>query len=518
MKKLSMILTVLVIFGSSAIGHTSDECVVFEGTFEMSTRRPVAQFEYFQALDGEAILKVFDESKGHHDRKVKNATISINGKKVIGYRDFYKKKFFRFWNFRKKKFFRCSYVKQQDDYIEKTVELTKGQNSLEVMLKGMRGGKIKVVIVGQKFLASDDDGDEIVMSFDTPCTGGNTALCNDNCPNDFNPDQADSDGDGIGDVCDDTDEYPYLVIGEPIRVGNGPWGGIAVSPDSEFVYVTNFSDDTVSVIRTSDNMVYDTIDVGDGPTGVAMTPDGAFLYVSDYNSSTVSVIDTSNNSVIGLPISVGKNPFGISVTPDGKHVYVCNYGNGSSTVSVIDTSDNSVVDPPITVGSRPYGVSITPDGAYAYVSNRYSSTVSVIQTSDNSVIQTIFVGGAPSGITVMPDGAFVYVNHYGSTTVSVIRTSDNSVLDPPITVMNGADGISVTPNGAYVYVNHNSVGTISVIRTSDNTVIDTDPNTVEIDPIQVGNQPYGGGMAVSPNGKFLYVGDYSDGTVSVIGY
>ena len=46
----------------------------------MSTRRPVAQFEYFQALDGEAILKVFDESKGHHDRKVKNATISINGR------------------------------------------------------------------------------------------------------------------------------------------------------------------------------------------------------------------------------------------------------------------------------------------------------------------------------------------------------------------------------------------------------------------------------------------------------
>ena len=70
MKKLSMILTFLVIFGSSAIGHTSDECVVFEGTFEMSTRRPVAQFEYFQALDGEAILKVFDESKGHHAKKI----------------------------------------------------------------------------------------------------------------------------------------------------------------------------------------------------------------------------------------------------------------------------------------------------------------------------------------------------------------------------------------------------------------------------------------------------------------
>ena len=66
MKKLSMILTVLVIFGSSAIGHTSDECVVFEGIFEKSTRRPVAHFEYFQALDGEAIVKVYNEPGGHH--------------------------------------------------------------------------------------------------------------------------------------------------------------------------------------------------------------------------------------------------------------------------------------------------------------------------------------------------------------------------------------------------------------------------------------------------------------------
>jgi hypothetical protein len=32
------------------------------------------------------------------------------------------------------------------------------------------------------------------------CEPGN---CLDNCPNDFNPDQADSDGDGIGDACDD---------------------------------------------------------------------------------------------------------------------------------------------------------------------------------------------------------------------------------------------------------------------------------------------------------------------------
>jgi len=96
MKKLSMILTVLVIFGTSAIGHTSDEYVVFEDIFEMSTRRPVAQFKYFQALDGEATVKVYNEAGGHHAKKISSATISINGKKVIRSRDFYKKKSFHY--------------------------------------------------------------------------------------------------------------------------------------------------------------------------------------------------------------------------------------------------------------------------------------------------------------------------------------------------------------------------------------------------------------------------------------
>jgi YVTN family beta-propeller protein len=505
MKKLSMILTVLIIFGTSAIGHTSDECVVFEGIFEKSTRRPVAQFKYFQALDGEATVKVYNEAGGRHAKKVKSATVSINGKKVIAHRDFYKKKFFHFWNFKKKKSFRCSYVKQPDDYIEKTVELTKGQNSLEVMLNSRRGGKIKVVIVGQKFLASDDDGDEIVMSYETPCTGGSTALCNDNCPNDFNPDQADSDGDGIGDVCDDADGYPYLVTAT-IDVGDGPWGGIAVSPDDEFVYVTNFYGNSLSVIKTADSSVIDIPDVP-GPAGVSLTPDGKYAYVCNHiNPGTVSVIDTSDNTVSDT-ITVGSKPYGISVTPGGEFVYVSNYGNGwsASTVSVIDTSNHTVIDT-ITVGAGPKGVSVTSDGAYVYVSNSGSSNVSVIDTSDNTVIQSIFVGGLPSGVSVTPDGAFAYVTINGSSSVSVIKTSDNTVITIP--VGNGPDGVSVTPNGAYAYVNNTVSGTVSVIQTSDHTVIDE---------IKVGNEPYGA-IAVSPDGKFVYVGNYTDGTVSVIGF
>ncbi len=59
-----------------------------------------------------------------------------------------------------------------------------------------------------------DDGDDSGIVGDAPCTGGETADCDDNCVDIPNADQADFDGDEIGDVCDpdaDGDGIDYCV-------------------------------------------------------------------------------------------------------------------------------------------------------------------------------------------------------------------------------------------------------------------------------------------------------------------
>jgi Zn-dependent metalloprotease len=59
-----------------------------------------------------------------------------------------------------------------------------------------------------------DDGDSSSAAGDTPCTGGNTVNCDDNCRKVANRDQLDLDGDGIGGACEREDG---LVFGNEVN-------------------------------------------------------------------------------------------------------------------------------------------------------------------------------------------------------------------------------------------------------------------------------------------------------------
>ena len=275
----------------------------------------------------------------------------------------------------------------------------------------------------------------------------------------------------------------------------------AVQPASaQDAYITNSSDNTVSVIATASNTVAATIPVGSFPTGVAVSPDGSTVYVANAADNTVSVIATASNTVTAT-IPVGSFPFGVAVTPDGSAVYVTNLED--NTVSVIATASKTVTAT-IPVGSGPRGVAVTPDGSTVYVTDYGGNTVSVIATASNTVTSTITVGNSPQGVAVTPDGSTVYVTNTGGNTVSVIATASNTVTST-ITVGNSPQGVAVTPDGSTVYVANQSDFTVSAIATASNAVTATIP---------VGSVPTG--LAVTPDGSAVYVANQGDNTVSVI--
>jgi YVTN family beta-propeller protein len=278
---------------------------------------------------------------------------------------------------------------------------------------------------------------------------------------------------------------------EPFRV--------ALSPDNKKAYVANSNGTTLSIIDTKSNTVTGTIGGFDGPSGIAITPNGAFAYVNNYggpdgvgsgNGTTVSVVDLKANDIIDT-ITVGQAPAALAMSPDGKFVYVINYvdGNpGTGTMSILSTKNNMVIGT-ISGFSGPFGIAITPNGKYAYVTNFGSNnfapigtTVSIVNLFDRKIVTSVDTSGIqPSGIAITPDGRFAYVTNYntlyaganfsnltaGQGTVNIIDTKTKKIIPPTIAVGQSPNAIAISPNGKFAYVTDFTSNTVDVIRLKD---------------------------------------------------
>jgi YVTN family beta-propeller protein len=292
-------------------------------------------------------------------------------------------------------------------------------------------------------------------------------------------------------------------------------------------YVTNFSGGTVSVIDTGDNMVVDTVSVGQTPGGVAVAPDGKHVYVLNTCIftciSSVSVIETANETdkvvatILLDPALAGRfggNPssFTIAVTPDGKQVFattgVCNQSIGCLTPGgtnqyvlwVMDTATNTIVADQLSPGTGvANGIAFSPDGKHAYVAASCNGEcptfpfVFVFDTGNIAAAPTSISIPTPNagsfGIAITPDGKRAYV---ASNLLYVIDTTTNMLVT---SIPNIFGEIAVAPDGKHVYAGS------SVIDTTKNTVVATFPVV-------------GSAIAVTPDGKYVYL--TGSNSVSVI--
>jgi len=173
------------------------------------------------------------------------------------------------------------------------------------------------------------------------------------------------------------------------NTGSNPHGG-ALSYDGATAYVTNYGENTVSVIKNLDNSdpahngpyeLLPRIQVGTSPMNITIDPTGTKAYVTNFNSHNVSVIDLTNNSVI-TTINVGVNPYGIVV--NGDKVYVANYGSNNITVINVDPAsggfDRAVAN--INTGTQNRDIGITPDGGLLVVTGNNGLTlIKIMQTA-----------------------------------------------------------------------------------------------------------------------------------------
>ena len=201
---------------------------------------------------------------------------------------------------------------------------------------------------------------------------------------------------------------------------------MAVNDFLNKAYVTNYNDDTVSVINLDTNIVTGTVSVGNGPWEITADIVNSKVYVVNYLAGTVSIIDSTNDTVVAT-LSVGLGPLVAEINTTTQRLYVSN--SLSDTISVFNMSSN----PPNLVstivlsgGSVPHGLAINRALNQMYVNCKGNSTLLQYTLSNNSAINSLLIGQAEE---IFHDNGYIYVPEVYSNRMTIIYAGNSYMTD-----------------------------------------------------------------------------------------
>jgi YVTN family beta-propeller protein len=342
---------------------------------------------------------------------------------------------------------------------------------------------------------------------------------------------------------------------------------LKLSPDGLRLYVVCEDSDLLLAVDTHAEQVTGRVKVGHKPKGIALSPNGKTLYVSNEWENTISEID-AHSFETRRTLQAGWGPVGITTDRTGEVLYVANtLGND---VSLFDLSTGKEIKR-LATSTFPEYVALSRDGSQVYISNLLArpgpsdrppaSEVTVIDTHRESVAERILVPGVIQlrHVAEVPAKAGSYLlvpfmrpknlnplvqieqGWYLTHGMAMIRPSSSRaglvaksrvgevLLDDIDYYYADGFGAACTPDGKHTLVTAAGANVVSVI---DNAKLNQlqrrmPPDKPEaladrldsarqfvVRRIPTGREPTG--IAVAPDGRFAYIANRLDDTVSVV--
>ena len=306
---------------------------------------------------------------------------------------------------------------------------------------------------------------------------------------------------------------PRIVANLPLKNSvTGPPVNVAISPDQSVALVA----DSLQMVQDNgawkpqpDNKVYvidlkasppkqaGTLELGKQPSGLAFNKAGNLALVTNRADGTLSVLSVSGSDVkvvdtvtIGTPAD---QLSAVAITPDGKRALVTKFAAHKVALLDIDGQKVTYTKYDMNTGLWPYNVKITSDGKLGLAGNNGGAgssdgqidTVAVIDLDAKPrprVIDQVVVGDGPEGLAVSPVGgwaASVILNGsnagkdvqfpHGRSYVSLLKIEGKKVRRvSTVGVGNLAEGVAFSPDGKYLYVGNYMDRDMTILELSGN--------------------------------------------------
>ncbi len=293
----------------------------------------------------------------------------------------------------------------------------------------------------------------------------------------------------------------------------GPPVNLQITPDGKLALVANSMDyvaDGASFKAVPDNKLYvidltanppkliDTVIVGKQPSGLSINRAGDLALIANRADNSVSVLKISGQSVkLVDTVPMGEQVAHVAIAPDGKRAIVAKFPGHKVALLDIDGDKVTYNKQDMPVGQWPYNLDITPDGKLALTADNGGAgsadgnvdTVSVIdlEAKPPRVIDKIVVGDGPEGFAISPTGklavavllrgtnadkkAFFYNRN---ATVVALKIDGKKVTKTNEVEVHGLpEGAVFSDDGKYLYVGNFLDGDISILRVDGDQLVDT---------------------------------------------
>ncbi|WP_244325378.1 YncE family protein [Dolosigranulum pigrum] len=222
--------------------------------------------------------------------------------------------------------------------------------------------------------------------------------------------------DYVGEIAGAPVEAVWTDDGQYAYVSNYSLAGVGASADDNCSHGDAITPSVVYRYSLAQQDWDQVIPVGRVPKYVALSPDQSKLLVSNWCDNSLSVIDTKTTKEI-MQIPLNTFPRGIVVLPDNETAYVtAMYAHEVYRVN-LSTGEHEVA---FATGdySKPRHLVLSPDGKTVYLTLSAANELWSFDAASGEILQKTATGLEPRTMEISEDGTALYVVNYDEATMS----------------------------------------------------------------------------------------------------
>jgi YVTN family beta-propeller protein len=259
------------------------------------------------------------------------------------------------------------------------------------------------------------------------------------------------------------------------------------------------------------------VPLGDLPLNIAVSPDQKFAAVTNNGQSkqSVQLISLRDQKLLDTH-EVGKSWLGLVFGNDGKRLYASG-GNDNWILRFAIRKNKLVCCDTITLG-KPWpekisiaGIAVDEKRNRIYAVTKENNSLYILETDTKKIIKEIPLGGEGYTCLLSPDKKYLYCSCWGCDKIVVVNTGSLEI-EKSITVGDNPNDMIIDPKGRFLYVANSSDNSVSVIDLSRNTVIET-LNAALYPVTPTGSTT--NSVALAKDGRTLYVANADNNCLAV---